>query len=148
MKKIQFLIIGLIFSSCIGDGMTDDQREFLDSLPTPDLTRNELEYKSNLEKKGFQNIDFEIPIIGEGIAGGSSYSLSMDAPFNLTIKNRDSIIKANENIAKDLCEKVLSDSMLNDLETIYVSFNVKFTEGKNVYKTLNREYNMKLLKKM
>lgn len=147
MKKIQFLIIGLIFSSCIGDGMTDDQREFLENLPSPDLTIKELNYKHSLEKKGYKKIEFEIPIIGEGISGGSAYSISLDAPFNLTKDNRDSVILVNEKIANELFNKVLSDSIKKDIEIIYVSFNVKFSEGKDIYQTLNREYSKKILEK-
>jgi hypothetical protein len=107
-----------------GDGTNPGQQKYLDSLKPPKPTSKEKEYMQRLQKRGFENVKFDIPIIGEYGKGRSDYKIELQCLFNLTEENKDSVIDLNEKIAREMYTSVISDSVIEDFGMLQIAFKI------------------------
>lgn len=117
-SRLLFLGILIILIGC-----RSNQREYLDSLKSPDLTRKEEIFIKKLESEGFYNLKIEVPIIGYSAYGSSTYYIWMTTPFNLTNLNIDSVASVRQSIAKEMYRSVIADSVIYDCREIDIIFN-------------------------
>ncbi len=145
--KIVYCSIVVFITSCIGDGKTASQREYLKNLKDNPLTNKELNFQDSLKKMNYTNIKFDAPIIGYVCQGCSSYIVQMDCPFDLLEKNKDSVRQINLDMAKFLYSSVIEDSIIYDFGEIRIEYNVAKSEIKDSKKYLEGSYSKGLLEK-
>lgn len=146
--KIVYCSIVLFITSCIGDGKTNSQREYLKNLTHYPLTNKELNFQDSLKKMNYTNIKFDAPIIGYVCQGCSSYIVQMDCPFELSEKNKDSVKQINLEMAKFLYSNVIEDSVIYDFGEIRIEYTVEKSEIKDSEKYIKGSYSKKSLEKI
>lgn len=146
--KIVYGCIALFITSCIGDGKTNSQREYLKNLKDYPLTNKELNFQDSLKTMNYTNIKIDAPIIGYVCQGCSSYIVQMNCPFDLSQKNKDSIKQINLEMAKFLYSNVIEDSIIYDVGEIRIEYNVEKSEIKDSEQYIKGSYSKKLLEKM
>lgn len=140
MLKLNFVLLLLFLVHSCQFNHKKSMEEFYESYPPPKPTQKEIDFKNKLEKLGYTNVTFIIPLIGYNSYGFSTYSLTLDAPFSLTNKNSDSIKNANNNIADTLFAKILEDSIICDIEDFEINFNVRKSEIRKWSTILHHKY--------
>lgn len=136
-----FILFGImLLQSCMGNGTTREQQEYLDNLVDPIPTIKEDNFVNSLKDMGYFNVTLDIPIVGLVGKGSSSYIISMDCPFNLTETNKDSVIQANVDIAHELYTKVIEDSIIVEFGELNVEFTVEHSDIKKWHHILVRTY--------
>jgi hypothetical protein len=117
---MRFFTIALVV--CLLFGCRSSHREYLDNLQPIKRTDKELKYIELLKSRGFSNVKLEIQMIGLGAYGTQTYYIKMDTPFDLTIKNADSVIRVRRGIAIEMYKSVVEDSIINDCRDFDVIF--------------------------
>lgn len=115
-----FSLVGVIIisvTSCMGDGMSDEYKEYLAQQPMPELNELEISFIDSLENLGYKDVDILLPY-----AWGDSYvyDLSFKPPYKLTKNNLDSVRADVLNITKELFSKKVSNNILYDTHAIWV----------------------------
>ncbi len=113
----------IFMSSCIGDGLTNSQRKFLENLKDPIPTQKEMAYAKLLKTKKYSEINFQIPISGVVAKGQSTYIIEMNCPFIVTKDNKDSVADAATDIARELYCEVIEDSTISEFGELIVEFS-------------------------
>lgn len=135
MKSKQFIIqfatiavIATLLHSCIGDGMTETEREFYADIYN--ISFKEKKFKASLRKLGYKEIKIVSPsyIIDDPNSG--DYRLKLECPFDLTFKNKDSIQNIADSLADVLYSKVISDSVLYVCQVVSIKLNVRQNDTK------------------
>lgn len=122
-----------LLHSCIGDGMTDEQREFYKNLHK--LSFKEKKFKAGLRKLGYKEIKIVAPSYKIDDPNSGDYRLKLECPFDLTLKNKDSIQNITDSLADVLYSKVISDSVLSVCQVVSIKLNVRknYTKIKNPF---------------
>lgn len=143
MKQlIYFLTTVSVFTSCMGNQTTIEQN----NVEVKPLTLKEKGYIKQLEKNGYFKIDMQPPIIGEDAYGSSRYHITINKLFKQTKNNFDSIKLINYEIAKELINDVLEDSIIYDLGDLNVILNAENRSNKNVCQFYETYYKKQLEK--
>jgi hypothetical protein len=121
-------------------GMPESQKDYLENLKPTEPTIREESYIKELEKRGFTNINLDIPDIGRNALGESDYAIRLNCPFNLTINNQDSVIKISDGIIDELYSNVIEDSIIYDCKAFHVVFSVQQSEIDDDRNILSQHY--------
>jgi hypothetical protein len=120
---IIYLVIAFVFQSCKwGDNSDIWERTLFEPIPT----QKEKNFIAHLDTIGYRNIELGIPVIGYKYRGGSSYIVYLDGPFELTESNRDSINDLTKNIALDLYNNVIEDSLIYDFGKVKINLSLNY----------------------
>lgn len=111
--------------------MTDTQREFYSNLHK--LSSKEKRLITDLKKLGYKKIKIVSPSYKIDDENSGDYSLKLECPFDLTLKNKDSIQNISDSLADVLYSKVISDSVLSVCQVISIKLNVRENKIKNAF---------------
>lgn len=116
-----FFLVGVIITSvvsCMGDGMSDEYKEYLAIHPSPEISNVEWAFIDSLDSVGFKHVFISLPYAWDN---NHIYSLSFEPPYKLTKNNLDSVRADVLNITKELFSKKVSNNILYDTHAIWVT---------------------------
>ena len=140
-----------LFSSCMGDGMSDEYKEYLAIHPSPEISNVEWAFIDSLDSVGFKHVFISLPYAWDN---NHIYSLSFEPPYKLTKNNLDSVRADVLNITKELFSKKVSNNILYDTHAIWVTpwiesdsikKTVRYVELELVAKDFYRELGFKVV---
>lgn len=131
-----FFLVGIIIisvASCMGDGMSDEYKEYLAIHPRPELNVLEIAFIDSLEKEGYRDVEIHLPY-----AWGDSYTYSFifTPPYKLTKENLDSVKTIVSKMSNELFAKKVSNNILYDTKSIWVTPYIESDEIKNPVKLI------------
>jgi hypothetical protein len=153
--NITLVLLTFLYSCIINNDTTFSEREFYKNTRNKPNTQKEKKYINKLKLNGYSNINIQSPRIGLELSGNSTYHISLNSNLEYNNENFDSITKINYEIAKELYNNVIEDSILFDISNIYVTLLVKssFNNSEKIIfksiskKQLENDLNYKIIKK-
>lgn len=124
----------------MGDGMSDEYKEYLAIQPEPELNELEIAFIDSLEKEGYRDVEIQLPYAWDS---HYRYSFSFKPPYKLTMQNIDSVKFEIGKISKELFSKKVSNNILYDTKTIWITPYVKSDEIKNPIDSVSYGFNAK-----
>jgi hypothetical protein len=135
-NSVTFFLLTLV--SCLSNQTELEARQW---KPNP-LTKKEIQYIEELKTKGFDSIVIESQKIGLNAYGLSDYNIYFRSKIKTAKLNADSIRDVNFQIAKELYDHVIEDSIIYDCNFINISHKVV-----NGQKYWSRDFYFKYKKK-
>ncbi len=156
MKIKVFILLSMVLYGCVFNNETTlSERELYKKSRNKPITEKEKIYVRQLMSKGYDKIDVQPPRIGDDLSGNSSYHIAFNSNLIYNNDNIDSITKINYEIAKELYENVIEDSILFDISEICVTMKIKSSfdnSEKEKYKSVSKkllenDLNFKVIRK-
>lgn len=133
IKALITVLVAIVLHSCIGDGMTDTQREFFANAHK--RSAKEKRFMADLRTSGYKEISIKSPSYKIDDPNSGDYNLKLECPFDFTLKNKDSIQNISDSLADVLYTKVISDSVLYVCQVVSIKLNVRknYTKIKDAF---------------
>lgn len=134
-SRSSVFLLCLFFLGCYPS--LENELEFMElETSNKPRTKKEIQFKKELENRGFSEVTFSIPKIGYGYKLSRNYSITMFS--NKIVENDsdlDTIITLKKNIANELYASIIEDSTLYDITEISIlidfeEFNYNVTNSK------------------
>ncbi|MBU3661378.1 MAG: hypothetical protein FGM14_16030 [Flavobacteriales bacterium] len=142
-KTLLTALIAILLQSCIGDGMSDDQREFYSH--THKISVKEKKFMYELEKLGYEKIKITSPSYEIDDKNSAYYFFHLTCPFEQTLNNKDSIRNISDSLADILYSRIISDSVLDVCQVISINLNLRKSNMNANKRFLSYDYNKKKL---
>jgi hypothetical protein len=140
MKLLFAIGLILLFSACMGDGMSDSYKAYLALHPEHELSDEEISFMDSLSSIGYKKVDILLPYAWDS---QYYYYFIYSPPYKLTNKNIDSVKCEAYKLAKELFSKKVPNNILYETKFITVSPRIESDSIKKAFDYVRLELNAK-----